>query len=158
MVYGPFADSELTEDYPFTTKSRAPFYQSHQRDQQPSTNSYDMQTDEGKVLPTSYEELRKRHRERRFDGPKRLPSQPQPEVYSNSDLNLLLQYIMGQCSVGKDQANRIQFLSDSGRFLQGTTHKTAKRAKFSSLVPYLTRNLNARKWKVCIKFNVKIDL
>ena len=90
MEFLSFTDSELDTDSHFSSQEqqsqyRTPLYQPRQgRDQRSFGGSYrinDAQDDEGdESKPTSYEELRKRHRESRMQGPKRLRKVPQQEV------------------------------------------------------------------------------
>ena len=86
----PFTDTEVDNDSQFTSQEqksqyRTPLYQPRQGSDQPSFGgSYrtnEAQDDEGNELkPKSYEELRKRHRESRMQGPRRLTKVPQHEV------------------------------------------------------------------------------
>jgi len=78
---------ELESDDDWSQKhsqSRTPLYQPRGSNQRPSAPSYrvneDQDSEGSELQSTTYEELRKRHRESRMQGPKRLPKLRQPEA------------------------------------------------------------------------------
>lgn len=85
-MYPSFAVSEFQDDFAFSPKApaaraNAPYDPVQRGNFSSESRSYEAQDDdEPAPVINSYEELRKRQREKRYQGPRRLPNQQQKEV------------------------------------------------------------------------------